>query len=254
MRRPGELRLQTPEGVTFAFRLASPMTRLLARAIDTAAILVIWSTVSALVAMMVTTVSTSLAMGLLTLGFFVLQQGYAMVLESRWQGQTLGKRVLGLRVLDQRGFPAATSQIIVRNLLRFVDVMPMAYLLGGAVMTGTRHLQRLGDIAAGTVVIRAERDRLPDARRVRPDRFNSLRRYPAAMARLRQTIRPAEARLAYRALLRRDEFEPEARVRLFAELAEYIQELVPLPAEATENLSPEAFLRNVVDVLLEVRG
>lgn len=253
MNRPGELRLQTPEGVTFAFPLASPLARLLARAIDTTAILVVWSGISVVFAFL-EVFNESLALGLAVASFFVLQQGYAMVLESRWQGQTLGKRVLGLRVLDQRGFPALTSQIIVRNLLRFVDVMPMAYLLGGAVMTSTRHLQRLGDIAAGTVVIRTERDRVPEARRVRPDRFNSLRRYPAAMARLRQTIRPAEARLAYRALLRRDEFEPEARLRLFAELAEYIQSLVPLPAEATENLSPEAFLRNVVDVLLEVRG
>jgi len=253
MRRSGELSVRTPEGVTFSFRLASPLPRAFARAIDLIVVGLLWILLGILVAILELFVS-NLAIAVYIVVAFIIQQGYAIALEYHWGGQTLGKRALGLRVLDENGFPPTFAQIVVRNLLRFADVLPIGYALGGSAALLSPRLQRLGDLAAGTVVIRTEVAALPDPRRIRPDRFNSLRRHPAAVARLRQALTPAEARLAYRALIRRDEMDPAERVRLFADLASHIQEQVRLPAEATDNLSPEAFVRNAVDVLLERKG
>lgn len=253
MPRSGELRLRTPEGVTFSYPLASPLPRAFARAVDTAVIGVIIGVLGVLLGVL-GFFARDFAFAVTIVAAFIIQQGYAILLEYHWGGQTIGKRALGLRVLDQDGFPPTFAQVFVRNILRFVDVLPLGYLLGGAVATLTPRLQRLGDLAAGTVVVRTSSAPLPDPRRVRPDRYNSLRRFPAAVARLRQAVTPAEARLAYRALLRRDELDPAARVQLFTELAAHFQSLVRLPPEATDDLTAEAFLRNVVDVLLEARG
>ena len=253
MRRTGELSVRTPEGVTFSFRLASPLPRAFARAIDLVVVVLAWILLGFRLSFL-ELLSSTVALAIFIIVAFIVQQGYAIAFEYHWDGQTLGKRALGLRVMDENGFPPTFAQVVVRNLLRFADVLPLGYALGGTIAVLSPRLQRLGDLAAGTVVIRTEVAALPDPRRIRPDRFNSLRRHPAAVARLRQALSPAEARLAYRALLRRDELDPAERVRLFADLAAHIQEQVRLPAEATDNLSPEAFVRNAVDVLLERKG
>ena len=72
-------------------------------------------------------------------------------------------------------------------------------------------------------------------------------------ARLRQRVSPAQAAVALQALLRRDEFEPVARVELFGELAAHFRELVEFPSEATDGITDEQYLRNVVDVVYRSR-
>lgn len=181
--------------------------------------------------------------------WLAVSTGYGMALEWFWRGQTLGKKVLRLRVVDAQGLRLHFFQVFIRNVLRAVDSMPLMYLVGGLVSLLSPRYQRLGDIAAGTVVIRTPKFSLPDLEQIRTGKFNSLRRHPHLVARLRQKTTPTEAALALQAVLRREEFTPEKRVELFHELAAHFSQKVAFPQEACEGLSDEQFIRNVVEVL-----
>jgi uncharacterized RDD family membrane protein YckC len=246
------LRVRTPEGVSFSFRLASPALRVVALAIDAAVVATAWSVLSVAIGLL-GLVSRDLAGGLAMVGYFVLSQGYRMVAEWRWRGQTVGKRVMRLRVVDERGHRLTFSQVALRNLLRFVDALPGAYLVGGAAALLNRRSQRLGDLAAGTLVIWEPVEPAPDFSVLAGAKYNSLRAHPPLVARLRQAISPAEAQLAWQALARRDRLEAGARVALFAQLAAHFQRVSPLPAEVIEGLSDEQVVRNVVEVLFVSR-
>ncbi len=141
----------------------------------------------------------------------------------------------------------------MRNLLRFVDMLPMCYFIGGLSCWFSRKNQRLGDLAANTVVVRLPKIAEPDIDQLLPDKYNSLRQYLHLEARLRQQITPAQASLIIQALLRRDDFDPADRIELFAELAKYFREKVAFPAEAVEGVSDEQYLRNVADIVFRDR-
>jgi uncharacterized RDD family membrane protein YckC len=96
----------------------------------------------------------SLLWGLYTLMFLALGMVYFTALESA-TGQTLGKRIVDIIVVDPTtGRPPATRRAVIRSLFRFVDWLPTLYLLGFLVARGSRSKQRLGDLAAHTVVVR----------------------------------------------------------------------------------------------------
>jgi uncharacterized RDD family membrane protein YckC len=246
------LRVRTPEGVAFTLRLASPVLRAAAVAIDVLVVSVTWS-VCATVIGLLRLVSTDVAGLVATVAYFVLSQGYAIATEWFWRGQTIGKRTLRLRVVDARGLRLSFTQVVMRNLLRFVDGLPLFYLVGGVASLLNARAQRLGDLAADTLVVWEPADVQPDFATLRSDKYNSLRSHGVAVARLRQAVSPAEARSLWSAVLRRDELEPEARVRLFAELAALLRARAALPVEAAEGVSDEQFVRNAVDVLYSHR-
>jgi hypothetical protein len=141
------------------------------------------------------------------------------------------------------------SQVAIRNLLRAVDMLPGFYLVGGLACLWSRRAQRLGDIAANTIVIRSPKLGEPDLDQLLAGKYNSLRAYPHLEARLRQRVSPGEAALAVQALVRRDQLEPAARVDLFAQLAAHFRSKVVFPAEALDGITDEQYVRNVVDVL-----
>jgi uncharacterized RDD family membrane protein YckC len=251
--RSESLTLRTPEGIAFTLPLAGPVSRMLAWTVDAACIAAGGSLVGT-AAGAFRFIGEDAAAAVAALAYFVLQIGYGIATEWLWRGQTVGKRLLRLRVMDQHGLRLRPSQVVVRNLLRAVDILPFAYLVGGTAMLRSRHAQRLGDFAAGTVVVRVERLREPDLDQILRGKFNSLRDHPHLEARLRRSVRPEEAWLALRALVRREELEPGARVTLFAELAAHFRQRVPYPPEIVENLTDEQYVRNVVDLLFRVRG
>ena len=92
-----------------------------------------------------------LAVGLIAV--FVIQWGYFVAFELAWEGQTPGKRALGLRVVDEAGGRAGFTKLVIRNLLRVIDFLPMFYGSGILVMLSTGRGQRIGDLAAGTLVV-----------------------------------------------------------------------------------------------------
>jgi len=246
--RAAALAIKTPEGIVFSQHLAGPVTRFLAWFIDFLAISVLTMALGQ-TAQVLGVVSPSAAATVYTLGYFVISFGYAILLEWIWRGQTVGKKLFRLRVVDAEGMRLQFDQIVTRNLLRAVDMLPAFYFIGGAACWFSRKCQRLGDIAANTVVIRSPLAAEPDLTQLLAGKFNSLRQHGRLAARLRQRVSPAEASTAVQALIRRDQFEPAARVALFAELASHFRAKVDLPPEATEGVSDEQFIRNVVDVV-----
>jgi len=242
------LTIRTPEGIEFSLLLAGPVTRFLAWSVDLLLILATNKLLGVLLGVL-GIISRDIAMAAAVLGFFIVSIGYGIVTEWYWRGQTLGKRLLRLRVADVRGLQLRFSQIVIRNLLRFVDSLPVLYLVGGLACLLNRRAQRLGDFVANTIVVWSPPVDEPDLDQLLEGKYNSFRQYPHLEARLRHQVSPAEAQVALQALVRRDEFEPRARVQLFQSIVMYFNTIVTFPQEATEGISNEQYIRNLVDAL-----
>jgi len=253
MSKTNTLLIKTPEGILFSQLLAGPVTRFTAWIIDFTCILVITSAIGVVIGLL-SIVSLGVAQAIQMILFFAISVCYSMILEWYWRGQTIGKRLLRLRVVDAQGLRLQFSQIVIRNLLRVIDALPMFYLVGGVASLLSRRAQRLGDFAANTVVIRNPKLAEPDLEQLLSGKYNSFREYPHLEARLRQRVSAAEAGLALQSLLRRDELEPQARVELFAEIAAHFRGKTEFPSEVTDGITDEQYVRNVVDVLYRTRA
>ncbi|CAA6694103.1 MULTISPECIES: RDD family protein [unclassified Lentimonas] len=246
--RFNQLIIQTPEGVQFVHQLASPVARFIAVAVDTMAITSLMSVLSVSVTLL-GLLSADIAMAFNILLYFVVSIGYYILLEMIWRGQTLGKRLMRLRVIDANGLKLRPSQFVLRNLLRFVDSLPVLYLVGGSCALIHRRSQRLGDLAAGTVVVRVPELHAPQLSEVLGNVYNSFRDHPRLEALLRQRISPEQSAIALHALHRRGEMDAVARARLFAQLAEHFRGQVQFPADVTAAMSDEQYIRNCVDTI-----
>jgi uncharacterized RDD family membrane protein YckC len=96
----------------------------------------------------------SLMLGLFALTVFIVMAGYYMVFEILWNGQTPGKRLLGVRVMRENGYPIRPVDSVIRNLVRIVDWLPGMYGVGVLTMLLNKRSKRLGDFASGTIVVR----------------------------------------------------------------------------------------------------
>ncbi|WP_223862827.1 RDD family protein [Pseudomonas cannabina] len=101
-----------------------------------------------------------LGMGLAAIAIFLVNWWYMVLFEVLNQGRTPGKRMLGLRVVHDDGTPVDWSSSVIRNLLRFVDMLPLGYSLGAVSCLNHPLFKRLGDLAAGTLVIYSDRPAL----------------------------------------------------------------------------------------------
>ncbi|MEZ5304817.1 MAG: RDD family protein [Verrucomicrobiales bacterium] len=246
------LTIRTPEGVSFSMPLAGPVPRALAWGIDSAFVVLLILGVSNIAT------QSGIGQGFVYAVTFLIAVAvpalYGIVFEWVWRGQTPGKRLLGIRVVDECGLSLRLSQVATRNLLRAVDMpLPLCFIIGGAAIALTKRCQRLGDLAAGTVVIRLRANPPPEIGEILAGKFNSFRDHPHLEARLRAKATPEEAQLALSAILRRDEFEPEARLALFRDLAGHFRSLVEFPDESAGSLTDEQYLRNVADTLYRRR-
>lgn len=258
------LRIRTPEGVAFHLPLASPVSRGLALIVDLAVILAILIVVSTAINIFSATVASlpyigeflaDFGSGFIILFSFVLVMLYGAFFEWLWKGQTVGKRLMHLRVVDERGLALTSGQIVMRNLFRLLDILPSAfYLVGGVSCVFTKRCQRIGDIAAGTVVIREVKVAQPEIDEILEDIDNSFATMPHLEARLRQNSTPDDARIALDAVLRRSELGDRERLRVFGEIADYFRDLAEFPEEITLGLSDEQYVRNVVDSLYRRAG
>ena len=155
------IRVVTPENIGFEYRVASPFERLVAYLID----LLVMGLVIGLVGFAATLLlglmgGLGLGYGVAMVTFFVVSWFYGGVFETFWNGQTPGKRSLGLRVLRTDGSPINAGQAVLRNFLRFVDSQPyFTHLVGLVASASTQRYQRLGDLACGTMVVAEDRTR-----------------------------------------------------------------------------------------------
>jgi uncharacterized RDD family membrane protein YckC len=242
------LEIRLPEGVAFSLPLAGPMSRCLAFLIDLFILSALTTAFEYLVAP-IRTLLQDFGLALMIVFYLAAWLLYGILSEYYWYGQTVGKWLMGLRVVDSTGLELQFHQVAIRNLVRSVDLFPVLGLAGGITMLSNPRLQRLGDLAAGTVVVRTKRAAPPNVETLVRGRYNSLLQHQLLCARLRQRA-PAEAgAIAVDALLRRDRLEDRRRVAIFDDLASYFQSLVEFPAEDTDQLSSEQYVRNVVEIL-----
>ncbi len=257
-------RIRTPEGVVFSLPLAGLMSRVLARLIDMGIMLAVIVSlyfifsVLGVITMFISALGTDVLLAILMVAVFFVMFGYNIIFEWFWKGQTPGKKVFRLRVVDEFGLGLRFNQVAIRNLLRVADalpiiLLPICYPFGVASILLSRCNQRLGDRVAGTIVVAIPRLTQPDWAEILAGKFNSFREHAHLAARLRQAVTPKEAELALQCLLRRDQLSPPARAELFAQFAEHFRERVRMPEEAVFGLSDEKYIRNVVEVVLNVQ-
>jgi len=242
------LNIRTPEGIVFSLELASPISRFLALVVDKLLVLVLSAVITAVLNMF-RLVAFDLVGAAIVLATFAVSLGYPIAFEWWMRGQTPGKKMFRLQVMDEQGLRLKFSQVVIRNIVRYVDALPAFYLVGGAACLATARAQRLGDIAANTIVVQHRRLQEPDLDQLLPDKYNSFREYSHLAARLRQSVSPRVGALALQAVLRRDALEENARLRLFAEIREHLAGIVTFPPECAEGVSDEQYVRNAVDVI-----
>jgi uncharacterized RDD family membrane protein YckC len=141
-------RVATPEGIELTLHLAGPVPRALAWAIDFAlriAVVIVVSMFAPLIG--------KAGIGVVLLTAFFVEWLLPAWFEASWRGQTPGKRAMGIAVLNDDGTPLRWGAALTRNLLRAVDFLPFLYGIGLAAMLASRDFKRLGDLAAGTVVV-----------------------------------------------------------------------------------------------------
>ena len=141
-------RVATPEGIELTLRLAGPVPRALAWAID----LAIRAAILSVIALLAGALGRA-GIGVILLAAFFVEWLLPAWFEAAWNGQTPGKRAMGIAVLNDDGTPLRWPGALTRNLLRAVDFLPVLYGVGLVAMLCNRDFKRLGDLAAGTVVV-----------------------------------------------------------------------------------------------------
>lgn len=170
----------TPENIAFEYQLAGPFRRLPAYLIDLVVrwgIILLAAFVIAIIGGFMSVVSSfsgPLANGLILVGMFLVTWFYGTIMEAYFNGRTVGKWFCGIRVIEVDGRPVSPRSALLRNLLRIADMAPVAAMstwdpdvppiymiptgiIGLITMATTRRMQRLGDLAAGTMVVVDER-------------------------------------------------------------------------------------------------
>jgi len=236
------IEIVTPENIAFHYVLAGPFRRLPAYLIDCAIVIVFL--VGALFALVLTGSVGGLegfGFGLWLLLAFVVSWFYFGLFETFWNGQTPGKRMMGLRVLSVDGQPLNAMQAILRNVLRFVDGQPLwgagdlaipFYMLGLAAMAANNRYQRLGDLACGTIVVVERRSKLRGVAPLEhPEVVRMAEHLPVSFVVSRGLAHALSVYVARRELI-----APARRFEIARTLAEPLFERFALPKDTNPDL------------------
>ena len=186
---------------------------------------------------------------------FLFQWGYFTLFEAFWRGQTPGKRIMRIRVIQQTGRPVGVFESLGRNLTRTIDMLPTFYIIGVIVMFLTRRQQRLGDLVAGTLVVH-ERDIEAPLESMGGSRTFTAPSFTPAATPPRESKLPADAialltladlQTIESYLNRRLDVPIETRARLSDKLAENISRKINL--EIPPAMSKETFLEETAFTL-----
>ncbi|NJN15230.1 MAG: RDD family protein [Oscillochloris sp.] len=151
--------VETPEIVSVAYQVAGLGSRCLAAVVDTLLILILQVILGAALAWIASAAgaidaSGDLVLALWAIASFAALWGYYLLFELIWNGQSPGKRWLGLRVVREGGRPITFTASAIRNLIRPIDFLPILYGIGSVAIFADRRGRRLGDLAAGSLVVR----------------------------------------------------------------------------------------------------
>lgn len=146
--------VETPERVRFRHRIAGPGRRGMAWLLDAVVSAALLLAAGALLSLLQPVAPLyNAGLGLFLLAFFFVQWGYGVLFEWVLSGRTPGKLALGLRVVRDDGGPATLPDFALRNLLRTADWLPFGFAVGASCMLVDHRLRRIGDLAAGTIVV-----------------------------------------------------------------------------------------------------
>lgn len=247
-----ELReISTPEGVVLELELAGVGSRAAAWIVDTIvqaiALLILGL---ALAGTAGDSASTGVLAVLFLIAAFVVSWGYFVLLETFNDGQSLGKQLVGLRVLDRNGGPVLFREAAVRNLIRPIDEGLTVFLGALISIARSRDNQRIGDHAAGTIVVHDPRQApvQPQEELLFSERTWRLVNEASTWDTTRLSDEDLEA--ARRYISRRDALPPARRWELGARLAAALRAKIPA---ADQRLPPEQFLEALV-ALRSTRG
>lgn len=263
------IEIVTPENIAFEYRAAGPFRRFLAYVLDYIIrsviivgvfLFVVFLFATALCSGLVPFVAPVTVPAFLIL-FFIVTWFYGGLFEAYWNGQTPGKRLLGIRVLTDEGKPINGMQAIMRNILRSADELPVitpmafpwmraiieeinpeimelplyiipTFVFALIVMSTNRRFQRIGDIVCGTMVLVEERQWLTGAVKLEDPRAAQLAEYIPANFVVTRTMARAIASYADR----RRFFSPARRREVARHLAEPLLRLFQLPADTSHDL------------------
>ncbi len=234
MQLDDRITIATPEGVAIEIVLAGLGSRFLARLLDS---VIQFSAIIALLLGVAATQGSGVALGIGLALIFLVVFAYDVAFEQLNHGRTIGKAAAGIRVVGESGEPVRFLASAIRNIIRVVDFLPIFYLVGSISIVATRHDQRLGDLAAGTVVTR--------------DRFPGLTQPPAPITVTPDAvatwdvsgIRPEEVHAVRQFLDRRLALRWPARSYFAVDLA---NRLAPRVVGVPPNSHPEYVLEGIV--------
>jgi uncharacterized RDD family membrane protein YckC len=157
-----EIRIETPEQIDFDFEMAGPGSRAAAQLLDWI-VKFVWLALGGLAtAIVMALIDTGseflryLIAGMMIMFGFIFFVGYDIYYEAFRQGQTPGKKYIGIRVIQEDGGPLTMRSAVIRNFMNIADFLPAGYLIGGVLCLLNRRGQRLGDMAAGSLVVREQ--------------------------------------------------------------------------------------------------
>ncbi|HVA46413.1 MAG TPA: RDD family protein [Pirellulales bacterium] len=240
------IEIVTPENIAFRYRVAGPFRRLPAYLIDVAvrvaALAMLWFGLYVGFGVLG---QQGMGVGLGMVAWFVLDWFYGGLFEAYWNGQTPGKRLMRIRVVSDEGQPINGWQAVLRNFLRSADALPQAtldlgsfpisfptYLLGLATATMNDRYQRLGDLAAGTMVIIEEPQRHYGVVQINePEAVRLAAELPAGFKPGRGLARALAAYVE-----RRQTFPWRRRMEIAMHVGEPLREKLALPPDVNDDL------------------
>jgi uncharacterized RDD family membrane protein YckC len=228
----------TPEAVVLQFESAGLASRMLALTVDLALqFVLVMMVVLGTLALVAGTALGGIGAALLYISLFLIVFGYPAAMETLWRGRTLGKAALGLRVVTIEGAPITFRHAAIRSIFAAIDVYATSAVVGVIAMLLTRRNQRLGDLVAGTIVLRER----TSAKSLAPVRFTvppGLEAYTATLS--TAALEHADYGAVRSFLLRASGLAPHIRAHLASQLA------APLAARLRTTpppqVDPETFL------------
>jgi len=238
------LEVRTPESIAFTYRLAGLGSRFLAVAADAfLQILLAAALLWALLAVAnrfgahaheLSRLANNVLLAATIFALFMILFGYFILFEAYWHGQTPGKRMLGIRVVRDGGYPLDITASVIRNLIRIVEAGVGFYALSAASTLLSPENKRVGDYAAGTIVVRDAAVAMPESSL---DAFGEQPEYAAT-----GLLDGNERELVHRFVERRDSLAPRHRAQIAAQLAARVR---PRVDAALARLDDESLLERL---------
>lgn len=237
----------TPEHVEIRLDPAGLGSRFIALLVDFALV-----TGTSAVVSQITLLLLPMAVGFIVqaLVLLVLTWGYHVYFEVLHAGQSPGKKIMGIRVVDGRGLPLSFEQSFVRNVVRVLDALPVGYAFGALFCQLDGLHRRLGDVAADTLVVRESRTFAFERRASRSRVFNSLRT-PRVLRLIRHRVGLEEREFLSALCLRAEALQEQARFDLMDEVGRHYRTLLEID---DPHLSGENLVRGITGILFSNRG